>query len=119
MVIYLSTIQLGATIDYAILLTDTYLKAAIMLREALLVSLSSVKSILVSASILSFAGFTLFLTSSNSIVQDIGLLLGRGTLISMLMVICFLPACLTWGDKLIAKTTQGVNFLNEEGFSVE
>lgn len=118
----LSTIQLGATIDYAILLTDTYLKKRqIMLRrEALLAALSSaVKSILVSASILSFAGFTLFLTSSNSIVQDIGLLLGRGTLISMLMVICFLPACLTWGDKLIAKTTQGVNFLNEEGFSVE
>ncbi|MDD2503325.1 MAG: MMPL family transporter [Clostridia bacterium] len=109
----LNTVQLGATIDYAILLTDNYLqKRKIMpakdaIHEALAVAF---RSILVSASILSFAGFTLYLTSSNNIVVDIGLLLGRGTLISMFLVICFLPAMLVTFDKLINKTSKGADF---------
>ncbi|HHU89997.1 MAG TPA: MMPL family transporter [Clostridiaceae bacterium] len=109
----LNTVQLGATIDYAILLTDNYMqKRRIMpAKDAIYESLSiAFRSILVSASILSFAGFTLYLTSSNSIVVDIGLLLGRGTLITMFMVICFLPAMLIIFDKLINKTTKGADF---------
>lgn len=110
----LNTVQLGATIDYAILLTDNYMqKRKIMpAKDAVYEALSiAFRSILVSASILSFAGFTLYLTSSNTIVVDIGLLLGRGTIISMFMVICFLPAMLTMFDKLINKTTRGADFL--------
>lgn len=109
----LCTVQLGATIDYAILLTDTYMEKRKTMppKEAIFAALSSAfKSVLVSASILSFAGFTLYLTSSNSIVRDIGLLLGRGTLISMFMVVCFLPAMLTLLDKVIGKTTWRANF---------
>jgi len=113
----LNTVQLGATIDYAILLTDNYLqnRKSMPLKRAIYEALSiAFRSILVSASILSFAGFTLYLTSSNNIVVDIGLLLGRGTLISMFLVICFLPAMLVIFDKLINKTTKGADFYYEK-----
>lgn len=109
----LNTVQLGATIDYAILLTDTYMvnRRTMGKSQAIGESLSSAfRSILVSGSILSTAGFTLFATSSNTIVQDIGLLLGRGTLISMLMVLAFLPAMLSLFDGVIAATTKGADF---------
>lgn len=105
----LNTVQLGATVDYAILLTDRYLKNRRILRkkEAIRAALGeSFKSVLVSAATLSAAGFTLYLTSSNPSVCDIGLLLGRGTLISMLMVVCFLPALLSLFDTAIGKTTR-------------
>jgi predicted RND superfamily exporter protein len=117
----LNTVQLGATIDYAILLTDNYLHkrksmpAKKAIREALSIAF---RSILVSASILSFAGFTLYLTSSNNVVVDIGLLLGRGTLISMFLVICFLPALLVIFDKFINKTTKGADFYYEKKVTV-
>jgi len=106
----LNTVQLGATIDYAILLTDNFLqkRKRMSAKKAVYEAMSiAFRSILVSASILSFAGFTLYFTSSNAIVVDIGLLLGRGTLISMFMVICFLPAMLILFDKFIGKTTRG------------
>ncbi len=104
----LSTVQLGATVDYAILLTDHYLKnrKKMSKREAVHKSLGETfKSILVSAATLSIAGFTLFVTSSNAGAADIGLLLGRGTIFSFLMVLCFLPAMLLIFDTLIGKTT--------------
>ncbi len=116
----LSTIQLGATVDYAILLTSTYLRNRKQMpkREAIGVSLGgSFKSILVSALTLSTAGFTLYATSSNSAIADIGLLLGRGTLLSFLMVVCFLPTLLVAFDKAIEKTTFKTEFfyqLNEK-----
>lgn len=104
----LSTVQLGATVDYAILLTNTYLRNRKRMpkREAISVSLGgSFKSILVSALTLSTAGFTLHITSSNSAIADIGLLLGRGTLLSLLMVVCFLPTLLAVFDRPIEKFT--------------
>jgi len=109
----LSTIQLGATVDYAILLTNTYLtnRKITSKHEAMKVSLGSAfKSILVSALILSTAGFALYLTSSNRYTADIGLLLGRGTLLSLTMVICFLPTLLLAFDKAIQKTTYHAEF---------
>ncbi|MGE5612929.1 MAG: efflux RND transporter permease subunit [Bacillota bacterium] len=114
----LSTVQLGATIDYAILLTDKYMenRKSVPLKQAIAGAFSTAfRSILVSASILSFSGFTLYLTSSNVIVVDIGLLLGRGTLISMFMVICFLPAMLMLFDGIIARTTKGASFFKGKG----
>lgn len=105
----ISTIQLGATVDYAILLTSTYLRnrGELPKHEAIHVSLgSSFKSILVSAITLSTAGFALYATSSNSAISDIGLLLGRGTLLSLFMVTCFLPPLLLAFDKLITKKSK-------------
>lgn len=109
----LSTVQLGATVDYAILLTNHYLKhrRALPRRQAIHQAMGdSFKSILVSAATLSLAGFTLFFTSTNPASGDIGLLLGRGTILSMFMVVCFLPATLVLFDKAIAKTTLGTHF---------
>ncbi|MCL2045984.1 MAG: MMPL family transporter [Oscillospiraceae bacterium] len=110
----LSTVQLGATVDYAILLTDHYRKNRTLLlkKEALHKSLGDAfKSILVSGFTLSIAGFTLYFTSTNSSVSDIGLLLGRGTLLSMFMVLCFLPPMLDIFDRWIGKTTSKSNFM--------
>lgn len=109
----LSTVQLGATVDYAILLTNKYLRNREQMskREAIGISLGgSFKSILVSALTLSTAGFTLYATSSNSAIADIGLLLGRGTLLSLAMVVCFLPTLLVVFDKAIEKTTYKTRF---------
>jgi predicted RND superfamily exporter protein len=109
----LNTVQLGATVDYAILLSNTYLRKRRQMpqKQAMHEAMGeSFKSILVSAATLATAGFTLYATSSNPAVSDIGLLLGRGTLLSFVMVICFLPAMLRLCDSLIGKTTFRARF---------
>lgn len=112
----INTVQLGATIDYAILTTDGYLQArrrmgkrdavAEVLRKHLL-------SVLVSVLTLSLAGFCLYFTSSDVIVSSLGLLLGRGTLLSCFLVVCVLPALLMLLDRAIGKTTKNANFYEE------
>ena len=111
----LNTVQLGATVDYAILLTVTYMRNRQIMpkNEAIHKALgSSFRSILVSATTLATAGFTLAGTSSNPLIADIGVLLGRGTLLSMTMVLIFLPAMLLIFDKIIGKTTYKSKFYN-------
>ncbi len=113
----ISTVQLGATVDYAILLTDHYMSSRKIMRkkDAILSTLSmNLPAILTSAAILSLAGFTLALTSTNSVVAELGTLLGRGTLLSFLMVTCVLPSLLLVTDKLIRKTTLKNEFLTNE-----
>ena len=110
----LSTVQLVATVDYAILLTSHYLvnRKTLLPKPAMDLALSTAfRSIIVSAAILSAAGFTLFATATNPVVSDIGLLLGRGALLSCAMVVCFLPGMLRLCDRAIAKTTAGAGFL--------
>ena len=112
-----STVQLAATIDYAILLTEDYtLKRKEMpVFQAIKQALNDkFFAILISASILSSVGFILWLTSTNPIVSSIGLLLGRGALLAFLLVIIFLPALLVLFDKVIEKTTWKANFYKEE-----
>jgi predicted RND superfamily exporter protein len=112
----ISAVQLGATVDYAILLSSHYMtnRRDMPPREALHQTLAeTVGSILVSASILSLAGGTLWLTSSNPMVSELGMLLGRGTAFSMLMVFFFLPAALSLFDRLIERTTLGITFYRE------
>ncbi len=106
----ISTVQLGSTVDYAILLSDRYLSNRRKLdkREAIKKALGdNILAILTSAAILSMAGFTLAATSSNQIVAELGTLLGRGTLLSLGMVVGILPALLTLLDRVIMKTTLG------------
>jgi predicted RND superfamily exporter protein len=112
----LNTVQLGATVDYAILLTNTYLhlRKSMPKREAIRCALgSSFKSILVSATVLTIAGFTLFATSTNPLVCDIGAMLGRGTLFSFALVVCFLPVLLSLLDPLIGRFTWKADFLRK------
>ena len=65
----------------------------------------NLSAILVSAGILSAAGFILSASSSNPIITELGLLLGRGTILSFVMVVGVLPALLLAFDKVIKKTT--------------
>lgn len=112
----INTVQLGATVDYAILFSSHYMmnRKTMSKKFAARKTLGETfRSILISAGILALAGFTLWYTSSNQIVSELGLLLGRGTLLSMLMVICFLPAALVLFDKVISKTTIKSDFFKE------
>lgn len=113
----ISIIQLAATIDYAILLTDTYkdYRKEMSALEAIKRTLDEkIFAISISASILSSVGFILWITSSNPIVSSIGLLLGRGALLAFIMVVFFLPALLLVLDKWIRKTTWKANFFKEK-----
>jgi predicted RND superfamily exporter protein len=104
----INTVQLGATVDYAILFTNHYISNRKMLpkKDAVRETLGQVfGSILTSATILSLAGFALQLTSSNQIVAEMGQLLGRGAIIAFLTVLVFLPAALSLFDGIIEKTT--------------
>ncbi|SKA84465.1 hypothetical protein SAMN05443428_10619 [Caloramator quimbayensis] len=104
----ISTVQLGATVDYAILMTERYLTCRKELESKYAMEKTiddNLIAILVSGAILSTAGFILALTSSNPIVSELGNLLGRGTLLSFIMVACVLPALLIHFDTAIQRTT--------------
>ncbi|NLM76014.1 MAG: MMPL family transporter [Clostridiaceae bacterium] len=102
----INTVQLGATVDYAILMTNMYLnnRKALNKKDAMRITLAdNLPAVLTSAGILSTAGFALALSSSNPIISELGTLLGRGTLLSLGMVALVLPALLVLFDKLIQK----------------
>jgi predicted RND superfamily exporter protein len=104
----ISTVQLGATVDYAILFTNAYLnhRKSLPKKEAMKITIgNNLLAILTSAGILAIAGFVLAFTTSNSIIAELGTLLGRGTLLSLTMVACVLPALLVLFDKPVQKTT--------------
>ena len=109
--IVIGTIQLGATIDYAILLTTKYLeerKKGKDKNEAIEESLtSSVSSIFVSAMCFFAATFAVFAISKIDMISSLCLLMSRGAIISMLVVMFVVPSVLLMFDKLIIKTTLG------------
>lgn len=105
----ISSIQLGATIDYAILFTNRYMenRETMNKKEAAQATISTTTvSILTSASILATAGIILGEISTNSIIAQLGILVGRGAILSLILVLFVLPALLMLLDKLIAKTTK-------------
>ena len=111
----INTVQLGATVDYAILFTDTYrqFRTIMPAKQALhRATGQSFASILISASILALAGGVLWLTNTNELIALLGLLLLRGTILSLFLVMTFLPGVLLLFDKLIGKTTWHANFFN-------
>ncbi len=103
-----STIQLGATIDYAILLTDRYQHNRLKMgkKEAASKAISdSGRSILTSAGILCSAGFIMGQVSSIKGISELGTLIGRGALLSGLLVFILLPQLLVILDKPIRMLT--------------
>lgn len=113
----INTVQLGATVDYAILLTDHYrvLRREHPKKKAMILTYGETfHSILISAVILSSAGFVVAYTSTNPIVSELGMLLGRGTILSMGMVVLVLPTLLSLFDPLIGKTTLRAGFTKEK-----
>ena len=108
--IVIGTIQLGATVDYAILMTNKYLEGRILgkdKKEAAGYALdNSMKSIIVSASCFFAATCGVSIISKIDMVGSICTLISRGALISMIVVITILPAFLMVFDKLICRTTK-------------
>jgi len=102
--IIVSCLQLGATIDYSILVTNNYIEARETLgkKEAALFCIEkSALSVLTSGSILTIVGYGLFFTSSVAAVGDMGRLIGRGAALSLVLVLFLLPMLLLCFDKLI------------------
>lgn len=112
----ISSIQLGATVDYAILLTDRYLEFRKITDKlsAIKKTISSVVvSVLTSGSVLTVVGFLLGYISTHGLLAQLGIFLGRGTICSLIIVLFVLPALLYVLDKPIEVTTKGSNFFKE------
>lgn len=107
--VVIGTIQLGATVDYAILMTTRYRKeryAGMDKREAVTIACqTSVKSIVVSALSFFAATFGVGLYSNIDMISSLCTLMARGALISMVSVICILPSMFMIFDKLIMKSS--------------
>ncbi len=107
--ICISTIQLGSTVDYAILMTPRYKRERLLgndKRTAVTTALAtSIPSIFVSAFCFFAATFGVSLFSDINIISSLCNLLSRGAIISMLSVVFVLPALLMLLDKIIVKTT--------------
>lgn len=110
--ICISTIQLGATVDYAILMTTRYKAERVQgadKKKAVGTALaSSIPSVLVSGTGLFAATFGVALYSNIDIISSMCMLMARGAVISMLSVIFILPALLLLCDRLICVTTVGM-----------
>jgi uncharacterized membrane protein YdfJ with MMPL/SSD domain len=103
-----SSIQMGANIDYAIVITNRYvqLKRTMPIKEAMVETLNQAfPTIITSGSILSAAGFLIGRFTSNSTISSIGTCLGRGTVISIVLVMTVLPQMILLGDTIIEKTS--------------
>lgn len=113
----INAVQLGATVDYAILFTDRYMEnRRLMTRlEATAKTVSGTfPSILTSAAILATGGAMLGAMSSVDIISQLGFLVGRGAVISAAMVVLVLPALLMILDPLIRLTTIKTGFYREK-----
>lgn len=112
----ISSVQLGATVDYAILFANGYLenrKNYNKYDSAKNTLKSSTGAIFTSGSILAIAGFMLGFISTNTVIAQLGILIGRGAILSSISVLFFLPTVLILFDKLIEKTTMKASFYTE------
>ena len=113
----ISSVQLGATIDYAILFTSRYLdeRKTKNKKESARNSVQlCILSLFTSAIILTIAGFALGKISTNLVLSQLGTLVGRGAVISFLLVLILLPALLKLFDRAIEKTTMHTKFYRED-----
>lgn len=122
--ICISTIQLGATVDYAILMTTRYKFERVAGNskcDSVMTALAaSIPSIIVSGMGLFAATFGVAVYSDIDIISSICMLMARGAVVSMLCVIFILPALLMLCDKLIRMTTLGMKIpkTNKENMEV-
>lgn len=109
----ISSVQLGATVDYAILLTNRYLelRQSMLKKEAVWEVIPTVTiSLLTSGTVLAVVGMLLSKFSTHGMISQLGLYLGRGTILSLISVFFVLPGLLYIFDKAIQKTTLGILF---------
>ena len=113
----ISTVQLGATIDYAILFSDRYMdfRKTFPKKEAAFMTLRTCTiSILTSAAVLTLAGVILGKVSTNGVLSQLGILIGRGAALSFVLVIFVLPTLLILFDGVIRRTTLHCDFFRKE-----
>ena len=106
----ISSIQLGATVDYAILMTDRYREnRKTLAREAAVVQTiaDTSVSILTSGSAMTVVGLMMSYISTNGILAQLGLFIGRGTVLSLLIVFFVLPGLLFLFDKYTVRRKAG------------
>mgnify|MGYP000775862503 CR=1 FL=1 len=106
-----TSIQMGANIDYAIVIASRYqeLKSKMHHRDAIVETLNfAFPTIITSGSILSICGFLIGSMTSEPVIAGIGESLGRGTVISIIMVMFALPQILLIGSRVIDKTSFSV-----------
>ena len=104
----ISAIQMGANIDYAIVISSRYmeLKKTLPLKQAMVETLNQAfPTIITSGTMLASAGMVIGYMTSNETISAIGVYLGTGTLISIFLVMCVLPQILLLGDSLISRTS--------------
>ena len=110
-----SSMQLGATVDYSILLTNNYIdireREADKKTAAERAILKSMLSIMTSGIILTVVGYGVKFMTSVSAIADMGLLLGRGAILSMVLVLGLLPLLLNIFDGLIMKDRENAGKL--------
>lgn len=107
----ISSVQLGATVDYAILLTDRYreYRQDRDKKEAVVSTIATVTvSILTSASALTVVGFLLGYFSTHGLLSQLGYFLGKGTLCSLVIVLFVLPGLLYLFDRLVMRRHRAV-----------
>ena len=115
-----SSIQMGATIDYAIVITNRYLELkGIMDRKAAAVAAlsQSFPTVLTSGTIMAVAGFLIGGISTDATIGSVGESLGRGTVTSILLVMTVLPQMLLLGDTLIERTAITLNRDRKQRFN--
>ena len=103
-----NSIQMGANIDYAIVISSHYtdLKKVMRPREAIVAALNeSFPTIFTSGSILASAGILISVLTTNPVIAAIGTCLGRGTIVSIMLVLFVLPQILILGDTIIERTS--------------
>lgn len=104
----INAIQMGANIDYAIVISSHYseLRKSMPAKEAIIEALnSSFATIFTSGTILASAGIIICNITTNAVIASIGECLGRGTIISIILVFFVLPQMLLLGDTIIEKTS--------------
>lgn len=102
----ISSIQLGATVDYAILMTDRYKenRQRFDKKQAVVETISDVTvSILTSGSVLTVVGLLMGYISTNQLLAQLGLFIGRGAIFSLAIVLFVLPGLLYLFDRLIVQ----------------
>ncbi len=107
-----NSIQMGANIDYAIVISSRYdeLKKQLPIKDAIIETLNQAfPTIITSGSILASAGILISFLSTNGVISAIGTCLGRGTIISIILVMGVLPQILYLGDIIIEKTRFSIN----------
>ena len=112
----ISSVQLGATVDYAILMTDRYMENRLTLakRDAIVQTISDVTvSILTSGSALTVVGLLLGFISTNQLLSQLGIFIGRGAIFSLSIVLLVLPGLLMLFDRWIMRT-KNVKQVQEE-----